>query len=67
MKTVLLALVLATAAPTHVSMGPVTLPVWWFLVLGEVFAVAGGAWLAICAIRRYRSRRWPRLLYGGAR
>lgn len=65
MKTALAALVLATVAPRHVTLGPVVVPVWWLLVLGEALAVAGGAWLAVRCVRRYRARRWPRLAYGG--
>jgi hypothetical protein len=66
-KAALVALVLATIAPRHVTLGPVVVPVWWFLVLGEALAVVGGAWLAVRVVRRYRARCWPRLAYGSAR
>lgn len=66
MKTALIALVLATIAPRHVTLGPVTVPVWQLLVLGEALAVAVGAWLIVRCVRRYRAQRWPRLIYGNA-
>ncbi|HEY1324316.1 MAG TPA: hypothetical protein VGF32_28925 [Streptosporangiaceae bacterium] len=66
MKAALLALVLATIAPRHITLGPVTLPAWQVLVLGEALAVAAGAWLAVRVMRRYWARPWPRLAYGGA-
>jgi hypothetical protein len=64
-KTLVLALVLATVAPAHVTVGPVVVPVSWLLVLGEVLAGAGVTWLAVRSIRRFRSS--PRPVLAGAR
>jgi hypothetical protein len=66
MKTALIALVLATVAPAHVSIGPVSVPVTWLLAAAEVLAAAGCAWLTARAVRRFRSTPWPRPAAGGA-
>lgn len=68
MKLAILALVLATVAPVHVTLGPVSLPVAWFLAVAEVLAAAASTWLAIRLIRRFRSSPRLRLAWipGGA-
>ena len=66
MKTLILALVLATIGPAHVRIGPAVVPVLWLLAAAELAAVAGGAWLIVRCVRRYRAQRWPRLAYGNA-
>ena len=60
MKAALIALVLATVAPAHVALAPVVVPVAWLLAAGELLAAAGGAWLTVRAIRRFRSAPWVR-------
>jgi hypothetical protein len=67
-KLGILALVLATAAPAHVRLGPVSLPVAVFLIAAEVLAAVASTCLAIRLIRRFRSSPWlrPALITGGA-
>jgi len=56
MKLALLALILTTVAPVHLTVGPVTLSVAWLLASAELLAAAGSAWLAVRHIRRHGLR-----------
>ena len=64
MKTVLLVLVLTTAAPSHITFAilgfPVSLPVAGLILGAEVFAAGALIWLAVRVLRRFRSSPWPR-------
>lgn len=68
MKVLILALVLGTIAPLHVTFGPVSVPVLWLLAAVEALAGLGSVWLAVRAVRRFRScpRYRAGLLPGGA-
>jgi len=66
-KTALLALVLTTITPAHIRFTlfgtPMSLPVCWLLAAAELLAAAGGAWLTIRVLRRFRSSPYPRLAW----
>ena len=72
MKTALIALVLTTVAPSHVTFAvlglAVSLPVAGLILAAEVLAVAGTGWLIFRTLRRFRSSPFPRpVLLGGPR
>ncbi len=64
MKSAVLALVLTVTAPMHLTFAlpgqPVSLPVSWLLIAGELLAAAGGTWLIVRALGRFRSCPYPR-------
>ena len=66
----LIAVLVVALAPVHVHLAvpgvSVSVPAAALILTAEILAAAAGLWLAVRVIRRYRSRRWPRLLYGSA-
>ena len=71
MKTALIALVLTTIAPSHVTFAILGLsfsfPAAWLILAAEVLAAAV-TWLAVRMVRRFRSSPGPRPAFpaGGA-
>ena len=63
MKALLAALVVALA-PAHIRFAvagfPVSVPAAWLILPAEVLAAAVTAWLAVRAVRRFRSAPWMR-------
>ena len=66
MKTAFVILVLITSASHRTAFVLFGQPVSvaWLLAAGEVLAGAGGAWLAVRLIGRFRSWPWLRPAYG---
>jgi hypothetical protein len=64
MKTALLAFMLTVTAHMHVTVTalgtPVSVPVPWLILAAEVLAVTGTAWLAVRAVRGFRSSPYLR-------
>ena len=64
MKTAILALVLTTAAPSHVTFASLgltaSLPVGGLILAAEVLAATATGWLAVRALGRFRSSPYPR-------
>ena len=64
MKTALIALVLSVSGPSHVTFAvlgcPVPLPVAWLVLVAEILTGAAVAWLAVRALRGFRSSPWLR-------
>jgi hypothetical protein len=71
-KIAILALVLAVIAPAHITLGvsgrSCAVLAALLLAAAEILAAAGVTWLAIRAIRRFRSAPWlrPAGVPGGA-
>ena len=66
MKAALIALVVTAVAPAHIRFvilgQPVSLPAIWLLAVGELLATAGSTWLAVRALRRFRSSPFRRFV-----
>ena len=66
MKAALIALVVTAVAPAHIRFvilgQPVSLPAIWLLAVDELLAAAGSAWLAVRALRRFRSSPYRRFV-----
>ncbi len=64
MKAALIALVLTTVAPAHVGVRilgcPLQVPAGWLILAVELLVTGTTAWLAVRALRRFRSSPWPR-------
>lgn len=64
MKTALIAFVLTVTAHMRLSVRaagiPLSVPVPALILAAEVLAVAGAIWLAVRALRRFRSSPYPR-------
>jgi hypothetical protein len=60
----LLAVLIVALAPAHIRFAvagvPVSVPAGWLILAAEVLAAAVTAWLAVRAIRRFRSAPWLR-------
>ena len=66
MKAPPIALVRAVAAPLRLSVtilgGPVQFPAGWLILAAEVLVTAAAVWLAVRALRGFRSSPWLRLV-----
>jgi hypothetical protein len=64
-KAVLVVLVLVTAVPHRIAFvvfgEPV--PAAWLVIAAEVLAAAAAGWLAVRAVRRFRSAPWLRAAF----
>ena len=67
---ILLAFLAVALAPVHVRFAvlglPVSVPAVWLILAAEILAAVVTAWLAVRAIRRFRSAPWMRPIAGGA-
>ena len=66
MKAALIALVVTVVALAHIRFvilgQPVSLPAIWLPAVGELLAAAGSTWLAVRALRRFRSSPYRRFV-----
>jgi hypothetical protein len=65
----LIAVLVVALAPAHLRFAvlgvPVSVSALWLIIAAEGLAVAVTTWLAVRAIRRFRSTPWMRPVAGG--
>jgi hypothetical protein len=65
----LIAVLVVALAPAHVRFAvagvPVSVPAAWLILAAEALAVTVTVWLAVRAIRRFRSAPWMRPIAAG--